>query len=49
MRAMGFTLPEDEIVGFVKPDPTSSGERDEVGFVDRMKGRMALEKVGDAV
>ena len=46
---MRLALPEDVVVSFVKPYAPSGGERQQVGLVDRVEGRMPLQEVDDTM
>ena len=49
MRLVRLALPEDEFVGFVKPDPAVRGERHQVLILDRVERRVLFQEIGDAI
>src|SRR3970282_230739 len=49
VRLVRFPLPQDVVVRLVKPDAPSRGESEDIACLHRLKGRMLLEEVSDAV
>ena len=49
VQLVRLALPQDEFVGFVKPDAAVRGERQEVGLLHRVERRVLLQEVGDTV
>ncbi len=49
VQLVRLPLPQDEFIGFVKSDAAVRGERQKVGILHRMKRRVLLQEVDDAV
>ena len=49
VRLVELALPEDELVGFVKPDPPVRRKRNQILIRDRVERRVLFQEVGDPV
>jgi hypothetical protein len=49
MELVRLALPQDEFAGFVEAHPPVCRQAEQVGLVNRLKGRMPFQEVGNAV